>query len=195
MKDLPSFLVLLYALQRLKLDQWGLKSDLDDRVRRAHLGDFDRRITGKIAEPTEWSVTVDSKTFKFLPNHILHSALGLVGRGTVTVKAKSNDDVPRDLVIKIYSPEELRPNEATVISDAIERGGTDPDITNHLPTVVATQDLEYRTGAVRDAHRIRVNSPGPHSRVLRLVVVTFLQPITDADRISFHSCLASMCPL
>ena len=94
LKDLPSFLVLLYALQRLKLDQWGLNADLDDRVRRAHLGDFDRNFAGKIAEPTEWSVTVDSKTFKLLPNHILHSALGLIGRGTVIVKAKSNDDVP-----------------------------------------------------------------------------------------------------
>ena len=160
-----------------------MNADLDDRVRRAHLGDFDRSFTGKIVEPTEWSVTVDSKTFKILSNHILHSALGIVGRGTVTVKAKSNDDVQRDLVIKIYWPEELRPNEATIISDAIKRGGDDPDIKNHLPTVFATQDLEYRTGAVRDALRIR--DSGENSRVLRLVVVAFLQPITDAPGLLF----------
>jgi len=81
------------------------------------------------------------------PNHILHSALGIVGRGTVTVKAESNDDVPRDLAIKIYSPEKLRLNEATVISNAI-KSGDDPDTTNHSPTVFATQDLEYRTETV-----------------------------------------------
>ena len=185
LKDLPSFFVLLYALQRLKLEQWGLNAALDDRVCRAHLGNFDRSITGQILEPTEWPVTVDSKPFRLLPNHILHSALGIVGRGTVTVKAKSNDDVPRDLAIKIYWPENLRVNEATVISNAIKNGGDDPDIKNHLPTVLATQDLEYRTGAVRDALHIEGGSSSPHSRVLRLVVVTFLQPITDAPGVLF----------
>jgi len=45
--DLPSFLVLLYALQRLELEQWGLNPSLDDRVRRAHFGALDRNYAGK----------------------------------------------------------------------------------------------------------------------------------------------------
>jgi len=36
LQDLPTFFVLLYALQRLKLDQWGLNANLDGRVRTAH---------------------------------------------------------------------------------------------------------------------------------------------------------------
>ena len=35
LRDVPSFLVLLYALQRLRFNQWGLNPSLDDRVRRA----------------------------------------------------------------------------------------------------------------------------------------------------------------
>jgi hypothetical protein len=104
-------------------------------------------------------VTVDSKTFKLLPNHILHSALGLVGRGTVTVKAKSNDDVPRDPVIKIYSPEELRPNEATVISDAIERGENDPDITTIFLQFLLHRTLSIARG-LSETRSVQVRTPG-----------------------------------
>ena len=37
LQDLPTFFVLLYALQRLKLDQWGLNANLDGRVRKVHV--------------------------------------------------------------------------------------------------------------------------------------------------------------
>ena len=89
-------------------------------------------------------VTVDSKTYKLLPNSILYSSLAIIGRGTVVVRAKSDHNA-----MKIYWPEEDRPNEAEVISLAIKSGGDDPNIRNHLPTVLATQDVGYNTGTVR----------------------------------------------
>jgi Fungal protein kinase len=112
LKDLPSFFVLLYTLQS------GLNAVLDDRVRRAHLGNFDRTIVGNTSQPIEWPVNIDSKTVQVLPNYILHTTLGMIGRGTVAVKAKSTAGVPRDFALKIYWPEEDRPNEAEIISQA-----------------------------------------------------------------------------
>ena len=68
-----------------KIHQWSLNTDLDDQVCRVHLGNLDHSITRKIVGLTGWLVTVDLKMLKLLPNHILHSALGVIRRGTITV--------------------------------------------------------------------------------------------------------------
>ena len=52
-EDLPSFLVLLYALQRLTLEQWGLNARLDGRVREAHLGTLEVDDNGEQTPPVE----------------------------------------------------------------------------------------------------------------------------------------------
>ena len=91
--------------------------------------------------------------------------------------------VSRDLALKIYWPEEERPDEAKTISQAIAKRA-DPDIYNHLPTVYATQDFACRTGAVREALQVQ-NEAGSQSRVLRVTVFTFLVPITSLSKHEF----------
>jgi len=71
-----------------------------------------------------------------------------------------------------------------VFPNAIKSGGDDSGIKNHLPTA---QDLEYCTGDVRDALKLQDGSTSQHSRVLCLVVVTFLIPLLTltTDPVSF----------
>ena len=101
LRDLSSFFVLLYALQRLELDEWGLNSYLDDRVYQMHHGAVCNDIYG-IHQKTSWYVKLNDEQFKVYGWNILHSALTMVGKGTVAVGCRSanNPDIP--LAMKIY---------------------------------------------------------------------------------------------
>jgi len=182
-KDLPSFLVLLYALQRLTLEQWGLNPSLDERVRRAHFGTFDRGLAGDIVEPNSTLTTKDGKKFE-LTREVFHSNLGIIGRGTVTVRAKiKGGPTDKTYAVKISWPEESRLNEAEILNAAMEKAGGDPDITNHIPKVFVTQDFPICMGTVRTALGIPARKEGhPDSRVLRVIVFPYLRPITSFKR-------------
>jgi len=107
----PSFLVLLYALQRLKLEQRGFNTSLDDRVSRAHFGTFDRNYAREIVEPKPMFVTIDGKEFG-LTGEVYYSTLSIIGRGTLTVAATFGGGPPdQSYAVKISWPEESRPNE------------------------------------------------------------------------------------
>jgi len=166
--------VLLYALQRLKLEQWGLNPSLDERVRRGHFGTFDRNDAGEIVEPKSTLKTEDGMEFELM-RRVFHSNLGIIGRGTVTVQAKLKGGPPGKIhAVKIYWPEESRPNEAEILRTAMEKAGDDPDITNHIPRVFATQDYPYRTGIVRKALGFPESKDGqPDSRVQYCVSLSF----------------------
>ena len=168
--------MLLYALQRLKLDQWDLNPSLDERVRRAHLGTFDRNYAGDIVEPSPMPVTIGGKEFG-LTDEIYHATLGIIGRGTVTCGAKFEDGLT--YAVKISWPEESRPSEAKIIQAAMKKAQGDTDITNHIPRVFAMQDFPYHTGTARRVVGIPERKEGhPNPRVLRVIVFPSLRPIT-----------------
>jgi hypothetical protein len=189
-QDLPSFLVLLFAFQRLRLDQWGLNPRLDDRVRIAHRTRPNRtreKYSGKIKDLQRWTVTIDSRKFTLLNDRVLYSTFSLTGRGTLMVLAEPTKSelaeaeiAPEFFVVKIYWPEEVRKSEQEIIHRARQAANGDTDITDHLPIVTAQEDYEYKTGAVRRALGLRDNKAGyPRSRVLRVVVFPYLVPITS----------------
>ena len=187
--DVPSFLVLLYALQRLNIEQWGLNPSLDDRVRRAHFGTFDRNYAGKIVVPKSMPVTIDGKEFE-LTGEVYHSTLSVIGRGTLTVGATFGGPRDKSYAVKISWPEESRPNEVKILQAAMESAQGDTDITNHIPRVFATQDFPYHTGTVRKALGIPAWEDGhPSSRLLRVIVFPRLRPITSLKRRFVYSWL------
>jgi len=55
LKDLPSLFVLLFALQRLKLEEWGLNPSVDNRVFQMHEGMVHSDSNG-IYEKASWCV-------------------------------------------------------------------------------------------------------------------------------------------
>ena len=93
LRDLPSFFVLLYAHQRLELNEWGLNTFLDDRVSQLHHGAVYNDING-IHEKASWYVNLNlfGPQFDVYGQNILHSALTMAGRGTVVVECRSADN-------------------------------------------------------------------------------------------------------
>jgi len=179
-KDLPTFFVLLLALQRLDLLGWGLNPTLDARVYRAHRGLLDSNDEGHTREPNEWQIRIDAKPVT-IGREKLHSTLAMTGKGTVTVEGFTNyAGQSQRLAVKMYWPEAHRPNESMFIYHArmIARG--DSDITNHLPTVFASQDF-YDTFPIRLAVGLRVGKP----RVLRVIAFAYLEPITKLPKHKF----------
>lgn len=173
--DFPSFLVLLYAFQRLTLEQFGLNPRLDDRVR--HMHSCPDPNNNEIAEPAEWSVPIDTLELRLEPPAI-YSNLVLKGRGTVVVKAR-DATTSHVYAVKIYWPEEHRPHEASIISEARNRAGNQLDITNHLPRVISSMDFPHTTGRIRSMVGLTPREEGhPRRRVLRVIVFDMLQPIT-----------------
>src|ERR1700735_82799 len=77
LKDLPSFFVLLFALQRLELKEWGLNSGPDGRVYQMH--EFYSDGDG-MYEKASWSVAVKDKLFNIYGQNVLYSALTMAGR-------------------------------------------------------------------------------------------------------------------
>lgn len=177
--DFPTFLVLLYAFQRLELEQWGLNAQLDDRVRRAHSGTFERNKNNQeIVPAAPWAITIGSTKLIADLGSVLHSTLTLIGRGTVTFQARVKGS-GKMVVVKIYWPEEVRKNERDIILAAREAGGNNPDITDHLPTVIDWADFDFRTGDVRKALDLEYSKAGvTQNRVLRAIVFTRLDAIT-----------------
>ena len=177
-QDLPTFFVLLLALQRLDLTRWGLNPALDARVRRAHQGLLGpNNEEGRTREPNEWQVNINAEPV-MLNRKKWHSTLTMTGRGTVI--AQGTNDAGQLLAVKIYWPEAHRPKENSLITVAriVSRG--DSDITNHLPTVFASQDFD-RTSPIRRA----VGLEAGNSRILRVIALTYLDPITTLSKEEF----------
>ena len=130
---------MLLALQRLDLTRWGLNPALDTRVRRAHQGMLGpNNEEGRTREPNEWQVKINAEPV-MLNRKKWHSTLTMTGRGTVI--AKGTNDAGQLLAVKIYWPEAHRPkNHLIAFARDISQG--DSDITNHLPTVFASQDFD-----------------------------------------------------
>jgi len=196
LEDLPTFLVLLYALQRLKLEQWGLNPSLDARVHKAHFGTLDRNYAREILEPNAMIVTIGGKKFELM-RKVHHSTLGIIGRGTVAVEAKFQDAPDKRYAAKISWPEETRPNEAEVLQEAMNAARGDTDITNHIPTVFATENFPHCTANVHKALGIPERKDGhPDPRVLRVIVFPHLQPIVafkERFLYSWLECVRCVC--
>jgi len=165
--------VLLYALQRLELDEWGLNSRLDERALQMHNGAVYNDVDG-IYERSSWYVMLNGMEFDVYGQNILHSSLTMVGRGTVTVECRSTRDPGTRLAMKIYWPEITRRDESKIISDARQAGGEDSDITEHLPAVIQSEDFSYRTRDIRT----RLDLDEGKCRKLRIIVFAWLEPIT-----------------
>jgi hypothetical protein len=176
-QDLPTFFVLLLALQRLDLARWGLNPGLDARVRRAHQGLLvPNNEEGRTREPNEWKINMNGVPV-MLNREKWHSTLTMTGRGTVIAAGRNDGQL---LAVKMYWPEAHRPKEHMLIHDARVAGRGDSDIINHLPTVFAWQDFED-TSPIRYAVGLEAGKP----RRLRVIALQYLDPITTLSKEEF----------
>jgi len=102
----------------------------------------------------------------------------MTGRGTVIAKAH---DPGQLLAVKIYWPEAHRPKENYLITFTRDISQGDSDITNHLPTVFASQDLDKTSPS---GTRLVWKQDTPEYCV-SLPLPTYLNPVTTLSKEEF----------
>jgi hypothetical protein len=180
-QDLPYFVVLLVAFQRFNLANWGIMEqwkpdETSDTpfflvefpnaqlsVMANAKADIYRRysLTGRCTHVYNATGAFD----KDLKSISTHPELGEQLAGML-------------LALKVYWPEESRPNEADVLQTAFELAKIHPFLTDHLPELLASYDHIYSTGMVRNRLGIPASVKGIRtSRALRFLLFKELQPL------------------
>ncbi|KAG2067179.1 hypothetical protein BDR04DRAFT_1058335 [Suillus decipiens] len=181
-KDLPRFLVLLLAMQRMGDEQWGhnskfthvpgvscdvaignvdLKLDLKSDTRTTHFG-----LRGR-------ATNVFSVQSKYLSNKKKRDICG-------------NDT--NELVAKLYWPEERRQSEDEILQNVYAIASEESTVKGHIPDMVWFHRFDRTsTGKIRKSLGIQDPDGERGSRVLYIIVFRKLVPITSLSGDEFLS--------
>ncbi|KAG2114188.1 uncharacterized protein F5147DRAFT_607426 [Suillus discolor] len=172
-QDLPRFMVLLYALQRFELHDWGRNKDfLPVQVEGKQCYEF------KIKDETLGEVDLLLHTSH--DDRVTH--YGLQGRATnvmpVTSEAlaKKYDNLPDGMVAKVFWGEANRTSEPEILKRVEEIAEAHDTVKNHIPELLWHHTFTNPTSAIREA--LGVPEPTTGSRVLYILVFRKLHPIT-----------------
>ncbi|KAG2032563.1 hypothetical protein BDR03DRAFT_1094849 [Suillus americanus] len=172
-QDLPRFIVLLYALQRFKLEDWGRNKDfLPVQVEEKQCYEF--KI--KDAELGE----VDLLLHTSHDERVTH--YGLQGRATNVIPvtsealAKKYPHIQDGMVAKIFWGEAGRTSEPKILDKVNEIAKVHPTVQGHIPELLWHHTFTSPTSAIREA--LGVPEPTMGSRVLYILVFRKLHPIT-----------------
>ncbi|KAG9028026.1 hypothetical protein FRB95_006981 [Tulasnella sp. JGI-2019a] len=176
-RDLPYFLVLLYALEHIQ-----------------PAGILD---TGEDADHTTITIPQDTESsFKFKLGEELFRHDGIIGQATkvYTAICTSHEELAGvELIVKVSSVQETRTSEVTFLAQAksIAENSEDDEVKNaiigHIPEVITTCDYPLLdTKIIRDKLGIQ-GGPGCENRRLRVLVSHRKFPITAAPADQFLS--------
>ncbi|KAG2138136.1 hypothetical protein BD769DRAFT_1663701 [Suillus cothurnatus] len=175
-QDLPRFMVLLYALQRFDLHDWGRNKDfLPVQVE----GKRCRKFTIKDKELGE----VDLLLHTSHDERVMH--YGLQGRATnvvpVTSEAltKKYGNFQDGMVAKIFWGEASRTSEPEILDKVKEVAKVHPTVQGHIPKLLWHHAFTNPTSIIREA--LEVPEPTKGSRVLYILVFPKLHPITELN--------------
>ncbi|CUA73069.1 tRNA(Met) cytidine acetyltransferase TmcA [Pyrococcus abyssi GE5] [Rhizoctonia solani] len=206
-QNLPHLLVLLFALQRLTLVDWGFNPELDPSIALRHLPtktDGKQKKSSKKnpstprIEPMSAEVDVNKELkirYDVPMLDLLHDPFCLSGRSTKSFEVTDASDVkasdakasPKRYVAKLYWPYMSRFKEEDLIKAA--RGVAD-DLGNHLPLVIGSRDIDPM-GTFRIRQELGLKPTTSSSRALRMIIFERLIPITDLQGDKFL--IASLC--
>lgn len=181
MKDLPRFMVLLYALQRFNLSDWGRNTEFDEVVEQGvHKTTLNGVVVKEGVHKTDLG-GVDLVIHASSKERVTH--YGLQGRATnvfpVTSEKLSTEfpDIKKDrMVAKIFWAEEDRISEPEILKKVDEIAAKESDVEGHVPQLLWYCRFPNPTRAVREALGIPEAKKG--SRVLYILVFRKLDPIT-----------------
>ncbi|KAG2107959.1 uncharacterized protein F5147DRAFT_837161 [Suillus discolor] len=172
-QDLPRFIVLLYALQRFKVHDWGRNKDF-----------LPVQVGGKQCH--EFTIkdedlgTVDLLLHTSHDERVTH--YGLQGRATNVVPVTSEALTKKyghfqdGMVAKIFWGEASRTSEPEILKKVEEIAKRHPTVQDHIPELLWHHTFTNPTSAVREA--LGVPEPSMGSRVLYILVFRKLYPIT-----------------
>ncbi|KAI6008158.1 hypothetical protein F5J12DRAFT_65792 [Pisolithus orientalis] len=165
-QDLPRFLVLLYALQRFNLEDWGRNTDFEPQLE----GD---RVKSYILE-------VDGYTLELYRKSDPHMVLA--GRGTNVMDVTCEGLMPGnskekadELAAKIYWAEEARVPEECILRRVMAIA--DPTVRGHVPDLCFAKRFPVSTSTIREA--LGLENPDKGSKTLVLLVSKKLSPVYE----------------
>ncbi|KAG2096094.1 uncharacterized protein F5147DRAFT_656706 [Suillus discolor] len=172
-QDLPRFMVLLYALQRFKVHDWGRNKDfLPVEVEGKQCHEFKIK-DGDIG-------TVDLLLHTSHDERVTH--YGLQGRATNVVPVTSEALTKKygtfedGMVAKIFWGEASRTSEPEILKKVEEVAKRHPTVEGHIPQLLWHHKFTNPTSAIREA--LGVPEPTTGGRVLYILVFRKLHPIT-----------------
>ncbi|KAG2035199.1 hypothetical protein BDR03DRAFT_535397 [Suillus americanus] len=175
-QDLPRFMVLLYALQRFKLEDWGRnKNFLPVQVEGKQCHEF------KIKDDNLGEVDLLLRTSH--EERVTH--YGLQGRATNVVPvtsdvlAKRYENIQDGMVAKIFWGEASRTSEPEILKRVEEIAKAHDTVKDHIPELLWHHTITNPTSAIREA--LGVPEPTTGSRVLYILVFRKLHPITKLN--------------
>jgi hypothetical protein len=189
-QDLPRFMVLLLAMQRMPYAEWGYN----------RLFKPVEKLSGEVRVPDENIGEVDLTFDLESDKRVTH--FGLRGRATTVFPVKSkalsalmptlphhNPHNPTsELVAKLYWPEEERESEAEILQKVYEIAEKDTEgkVKYHVPEMVWSHKFEETSTAnIRTALGLKDAERG--KRVLYIIVFKKLDPITGLSEDEFLS--------
>ena len=164
-KDLPRFLVLLYALQRFESSDWGRNSEFTVHESLAK---------DKIEK---YTVVLEDK-FTFTLKPISNPRLAIKGRATAVMEASCDQLPDKRMVAKLYWAEEARRSEVDILKQVEEDAKNIPAIEGHVPDLLFWREFRLSTATVR--HKLHFgDTSNIGSRKFRCLVFGKLQPIKE----------------
>ncbi|KAG1774509.1 hypothetical protein EV702DRAFT_1280603 [Suillus placidus] len=187
-QDLPRFMVLLLAMQRMPYAEWGYHT-LPEVVSSGEIRVEDEKIG---AVDLKFNLTSDERITHF----------GLRGRATTVFPVESvalsalvpqlphyNPHNPTDkLVAKLYWPEEERESEPDILQKVYEIAKKDEEgkVKHHVPELVWSHKFgDTSTANIRRA--LGIDDAEPGRRVFYIIVFRQLEPITKLNGDDFLS--------
>ncbi|KAI6000205.1 hypothetical protein F5J12DRAFT_745254 [Pisolithus orientalis] len=169
-QDLPRFLVLLYALQRFNLEDWGRNTEFQPNLEGDHIKSHTIKIDGKTLTLHNWK----------RPTWI-----GPRGCGTTvmdvtcdTLKLEKPGETTADAMVAKFSwAEEARNEEEKILEYVAQTVGKDRDVQGHVPTLFFSKRFRVSTCTIRRA--LGLTNPEKGSRTLVLLVFKKLSPINE----------------
>ncbi|KAG1804415.1 uncharacterized protein BJ212DRAFT_1486696 [Suillus subaureus] len=175
-QDLPRFMVLLYALQRFKLENWGRNKDflpVEVEEKRCH----------------EFKITDEELGEVDLLLHTSHDErvthYGLQGRATNVVPvtsdvlAKKYPNVQGGMVAKIFWGEVNHTSEPKILEKVKEIAKVHATVKDHVPELLWHHTFTNLTSAIREA--LGVPDPITGSRMLYILIFPKLHSITKLE--------------
>lgn len=208
-QDLPAFLVLLLALDRFEVEDWGLNPLVDP-------GGVERQYHGTLSPNANLSITLDvpthslstvtigSETVKVkVDETFIHRPYVFLGRGTQVYPVSVVGHPELHAIAKISWIEDVRDSEVEVLAKAWEVAREvareDATVRGHIPEVIAFRDYpQFATGKIRKSLEIvpETGSRRTTSRVLRVTIFLRLDPLTslvgEAFLRAFFDCFQCM---
>jgi len=167
-------MVLLYALQRFSLADWGRHADFkeDKKSHKITIGNVDLELQSSHKD------------------RVTH--YGLKGRATNAFPVKSKklaekhpDIAKAGMVAKVFWDEQQRRSEPDILNRVYEIAEEQDSVKGHVPHLLWHHKFTEPTSEIREA--LGVSEPKRGSRVLYILMFPKLQPITNLQGADFFN--------